>query len=92
LSSGIFYLISYNKAKEIKILMKGKMPTKKKTMKRLTRSKTDRKIAGVAGGLANYFEIDPVLVRLIFALACIPGGFPGLLAYIIAWIVMPEEN
>lgn len=68
------------------------MPTKKKTMKRLTRSKTDRKIAGVAGGLANYFEIDPVLVRLIFALACIPGGFPGLLAYIIAWIVLPLED
>jgi phage shock protein C len=68
------------------------MPTKKKTVKRLTRSKTDKKIAGVAGGLANYFEIDPVLVRLIFALTCIPGGFPGILAYIIAWIVMPLEQ
>jgi len=91
LSSGIFYLISYNKAKEIENYMKGKMPTQKKTIKRLTRSKTDRKIAGVAGGLANYFGIDSVLVRLIFALACLPGGFPGLLAYIIAWIVMPLE-
>lgn len=68
------------------------MPTKKKPMKRLTRSKTDKKIAGVAGEIANYFEIDPVLVRLIFALACIPGGFPGLMAYIIAWIVMPLED
>ncbi len=56
------------------------MPTQKKTIKRLTRSKTDRKIAGVAGGLANYFGIDSVLVRLIFALACLPGGFTGLLA------------
>jgi phage shock protein C len=64
----------------------------KKAVKRLTRSKTDKKIAGVAGGIANYFEIDPVLVRLIFALTCIPGGFPGLLAYIIAWIVMPLEK
>jgi len=68
------------------------MPTQKKPIKRLTRSKTDKKIAGVAGGLANYFGIDPVLVRLVFALASIPGGFPGLLAYLIAWLVMPEEN
>jgi len=68
------------------------MPTQKKPIKRLIRSKTDRKIAGVAGGLANYFGIDPVLVRLVFALACIPGGFPGVLAYIIAWIVMPLEE
>lgn len=68
------------------------MPNQKKPMKRLTRSATDKKIAGVAGGLANYFGIDPVLVRLVFALACIPGGFPGLLAYLIAWLVMPAEN
>lgn len=68
------------------------MPSKKKTIKRLTRSKTDNIVAGVAGGLANYFEIDPVLVRLILALTFIPGGIPGLLIYIIAWIVMPLED
>ena len=77
--------------KKLLINKKDKMP-QKKAVKRLTRSKTDKKIAGVAGGIANYFEIDPVLVRLIFALTCIPGGFPGLLAYIIAWIVMPQEK
>jgi phage shock protein C len=77
--------------KKLLINKKDKMP-QKKAVKRLTRSKTDKKIAGVAGGIANYFEIDPVLVRLIFALTCIPGGFPGLLAYIIAWIVMPLEK
>ena len=68
------------------------MPSKKKPIKRLTRSKTDNIVAGVAGGLANYFEIDPVLVRLILALTFIPGGIPGLLIYIIAWIIMPLEN
>lgn len=68
------------------------MPNKKKTIKRLTRSKTDNIIAGVAGGLANYFEIDPVLVRLILALTFVPGGIPGLLIYIIAWVVMPLED
>ncbi|NLG06259.1 MAG: PspC domain-containing protein [Candidatus Pacebacteria bacterium] len=68
------------------------MPSKKKPIKRLTRSKTDNIVAGVAGGLANYFEIDPVLVRLILALTFIPGGIPGLLIYIIAWIIMPLED
>lgn len=77
--------------KKLLINKKDKMP-QKKAVKRLTRSKTDKKIAGVAGGIANYFEIDPVLVRLIFALTCIPGGFPGVFAYIIAWIVMPQEQ
>ena len=68
------------------------MPSKKKPIKRLTRSKTDNIVAGVAGGLANYFEIDPVLVRLILALTFIPGGIPGLLIYIIAWVIMPLED
>jgi len=57
---------------------------------RLYRSREDRVIAGVAGGFARYLGVDPVLVRLaIVALAIIGGS--GLLAYVIAWIVMPEE-
>lgn len=57
--------------------------------KRLTRSSTDKKIAGVCGGLAEYFGIDSTLVRLLFVLvALLPG--PGLLLYIILWIIMPE--
>ena len=58
--------------------------------KRLYRSKKDRMIAGVCGGLAEYFNIDPVLVRLI-ALLFILGAGSGLLAYIILWIVIPEN-
>ncbi len=58
--------------------------------KKLYRSRIDRKIAGVCGGLAEYFGIDPTLVRLLFVLGLIfVGG--TLLAYIILAIVIPEE-
>jgi phage shock protein PspC (stress-responsive transcriptional regulator) len=59
--------------------------------KKLYRSRNDRMLAGVAGGLADYFGIDPVLVRVIFVLVFFLGG-GGLLAYIILWIVVPEEQ
>lgn len=59
------------------------------TSKRLTRSITDKKVAGVCGGLAEYFNVDATLVRLIFVLATLMGG-PGLLLYIVLWVVMPE--
>jgi phage shock protein C len=58
--------------------------------KRLYRSVTDRKIAGVCGGLAEYFDIDPVVVRLIAVVLLLPGGFPGLLPYIVMWVIVPE--
>lgn len=58
--------------------------------KRLMRSRYDKKIAGVCGGFARYLDIDPTLVRLIWLLFVFFGG-GGLLAYIIAWIVMPLE-
>ena len=58
-------------------------------MKRLTKSSADRKLAGVCGGIAEYFEIDPTIVRIAWVLFCCLGG-SGLLAYIICAIVMPE--
>lgn len=58
--------------------------------KKLTRSASDKMIAGVCGGLAKYFGIDAVLVRILFVLFALAGG-PGILLYIILWIVMPEE-
>jgi phage shock protein C len=58
--------------------------------KRLTRSTSERMIAGVSGGLAEYFNIDPTIVRLIFVITALAGG-PGLLVYLILWFVMPEE-
>lgn len=54
------------------------------------RSRTDEKIAGVCGGFAEYLEIDVTLVRLIWLAALFLGGW-GLIAYIVAWIVMPLE-
>ncbi|MCL6591412.1 MAG: PspC domain-containing protein [Firmicutes bacterium] len=57
--------------------------------KSLYRSSSNRKIAGVAGGIAEYFDIDPTLVRLLWLVAIFTGGV-GVLAYIIAWVVIPE--
>ncbi|GIL12901.1 MAG: PspC domain-containing protein [Chloroflexi bacterium] len=57
--------------------------------KKLTRSSTDKRVAGVCAGLAEYFGVDATLVRLIFVIATLFGG-PGLVLYIVLWIVMPE--
>ena len=62
-----------------------------KNPKRLYRSRKNRMIAGVCGGVAEYFNVDPTLVRLGWILLTGLGG-AGLLAYIIAWIVVPEEK
>lgn len=58
--------------------------------KRLYRSLTDRKIAGVCGGLAEYFDTDPMLMRLAFVVLVLAGG-SGVLVYFIFWIVTPEK-
>ena len=58
--------------------------------KRLYRSRKERIIGGVCGGLGNYLNVDPVFTRLIWAVLFFFGGI-GLLAYIIAWIIVPEE-
>lgn len=59
---------------------------------RLHRSISDRKIAGVCGGLAEYFGVDPTVVRLIWAIgAIVPGAIVfGILAYLVAWFITPE--
>ena len=59
-------------------------------VKKLYRSTKDRVIGGVCGGLGNYLNIDPVLLRVLWAVFFFIGGM-GLLAYSIAWIIMPEE-
>ncbi len=58
--------------------------------KKLYRSRKDKMIGGVAGGLAEYFDLDPTLVRIVFVVSLFLGG-SGILAYIILWIVVPEE-
>lgn len=61
-------------------------------MKRLVRPKKGRKFAGVAVGIANYLGVDVTVVRLIWVFMFIPGGIPGLLPYLVCWLVMPEEE
>lgn len=56
--------------------------------RRLYRSHKDKIIGGVAGGLGEYFEIDPVIVRIIFVAVAVAGGW-GILAYILCWIIIP---
>ena len=59
-------------------------------MKKLHKSSTNKMIAGLCGGIAEYFDIDPTLVRLGFAAFAILAG-SGLLAYIVAAVIMPTE-
>ena len=72
-----------------------KQPTKgdkiMATGKKLLRS-SDRWIAGVCGGIADYFDWDPAMVRIIYLLLSLfSAGFPGLLIYIVLWIIMPKS-
>jgi phage shock protein PspC (stress-responsive transcriptional regulator) len=61
---------------------------------RLTRSQSDRRIAGVCGGIAAFLHIDATVVRLVWAvLAIVPGAIVfGIVAYLIAWFIMPEPS
>ena len=59
--------------------------------RRLTSSTTDRRIAGVCGGIAKYLNIDPTVVRILFLIALIFGSL-GFWAYLIVWIAAPEDN
>jgi phage shock protein C len=59
--------------------------------KKLFRSETNKMLAGVAGGIAEYFDIDPALVRLLFVLATFFGG-SGIPIYIILWIILPSAK
>lgn len=66
-------------------------PTDPTTPKRLTRSRDDRWIAGVCGGVARYAGVDANLVRLLVVLGTIIGFGSLILVYVAAWILMPEE-
>lgn len=59
-------------------------------MKKLYRIQEGRKLAGVCGGVAEYLNIDPTVVRVIWALCCLWGGM-GIVAYILCAVIMPEK-
>ncbi len=61
--------------------------------RKLTRSRDDRKIAGVCGGIANYFGWDPTLVRVLYVVISVASvGFPGMAVYLLLWVLMPDEG
>ena len=61
--------------------------------KALRRSRSNRMIAGVVGGLAEYWSVDPTLARVIFVIASIlSAAFPGTIVYVILWLVIPEGD
>lgn len=61
-------------------------------MKKLYRHKEDKRIAGICGGIGEYFSIDPVLIRLAFVfIALLTAVIPMILVYIIGWIIIPEK-
>jgi phage shock protein C len=60
-------------------------------MKTLYRSSTNKKIAGICGGIAEYFQLDPTLIRIIWLSSVLMGG-TGILVYVICWIIVPEKQ
>ena len=61
-------------------------------MKKLLRSRNNKMLAGVCGGLAEYLGIDPTVIRILYvAVSFFSAAFPGIIVYIILWVVMPEE-
>ena len=60
-------------------------------MKKFYRSETDKKIGGVCGGIADYFNIDPTIIRVILGVLALCYGV-GIVAYLICWFVMPNKS
>lgn len=60
-------------------------------MKKLRRSRKDKVIAGICGGLGEYFNVDPVVFRIIFIIIALPGGI-SILLYFLMWVVIPLED
>ena len=61
------------------------------TNRSLRRSRSNRIIAGVCGGLGQFFGIAPFWFRLGFLIALLPGGVPGVVLYLLAWLIIPNE-
>ncbi len=94
---GMILLLAYSRKKGTGSAASGEPPTEAAigdmtTARELRKSKTDRKLFGVCGGIANYFNIDPTFIRIIFILLVLASFGWALLLYIILGIVMPEEK
>lgn len=60
------------------------------TTRKLRRSRSDKRVAGVCAGVADYFGIDPTIVRVVWLLSVLALGF-GVILYLICWVVLPQE-
>jgi phage shock protein C len=70
--------------------MEAKMPDLSRPVRR---SRTNRMIAGVVGGLAEHFRIDPTLLRVIYVVgSVVSAAFPGILIYLLLWVLIPEAD
>jgi len=62
-------------------------------MKRLRRSNKQKMIAGVCGGIAEYFDMDPTIVRVLYVLVSVLSvAFPGIVVYIVLWLMIPQSD
>ncbi len=58
----------------------------------LRRSRSDRVLGGVCGGLGEFFGLRPLWFRIIFVILALPGGLPGLIPYLLLWLIIPQEG
>ena len=82
--------LSCCKGKEVRIVMRRTVKSSGSNVKRLYRSGKDKILGGVCGGIAEYLGVDPVIIRLLWVIAVFGWG-AGILAYIIAWIIIPRN-
>lgn len=60
--------------------------------KKLTRPQNNKMLAGVCAGIANYFGLDPTLIRVAYVLLTVFTAFSGVIVYLLLWIIIPEEK
>ncbi|MDM8306577.1 PspC domain-containing protein [Phocaeicola salanitronis] len=60
--------------------------------KKLTRPQNNKMLAGVCAGIANYFGLDPTLIRVAYALLTVFTAFAGVIVYLLLWIIIPEDK
>ncbi len=91
--AGAMYLIHVSNKEKTSETINPKITGGSAMNKRLTRSSKNKMIAGVCGGLANYFNLDPSVVRVVWAILTIAGaGFLGIVGYIVMMVVVPEDS
>ena len=83
----------YLESKELGPFAPLREPSMPELARQLRRSRSNRQIAGVIGGLAEYFRVDPTLLRVIYVVGSIvSAAFPGVLVYVLLWLLVPEAE